>query len=88
MAAHVDWILTFSKSLFFLIECHIFFYFYSNYSIAVLTGVGDSSVSVPEGESVLALQFTRGISDQEGAIWSVSQLLIHLLSANTMTCST
>lgn len=44
-------------------------------------------VALPEGESVLALQFTGGISDQKGAVWSVSQLLIHLLSANTMTCS-
>lgn len=60
----------------------------SNYSIdsvVILTDVGDNSVALPEGESVLALQFTRGISDQEGAIWSVSQLLVHLLSANTMT---
>lgn len=43
------------------------------------------SEASPQGESVLALQFTGGISDQEGAIWSVSQLLVDFLSANTMT---
>lgn len=41
-------------------------------------------VALPESERVLALQFTGGISDQEGAVWSVSQLLVHFLSANTV----
>lgn len=41
-------------------------------------------VALPESEGVLALQFTGGISDQEGAIWSVSQLFVHFLSANTI----
>lgn len=41
-------------------------------------------VALPESEGVLALQFTGGISDQEGAVWSVSQLLVHFLSANTV----
>lgn len=51
----------------------------------VLPDVGD--VALPEGERVLALQSTRGVSDQEGAVRSVSQLLVHLLSANTTTTS-
>lgn len=38
--------------------------------------------ALPESEGVLALQFTGGVSDQEGAVWSVSQLLVHFLSAN------
>lgn len=38
--------------------------------------------ALPESEGVLALQFTGGISDQEGAVWSVSQLFVHFLSAN------
>lgn len=41
-------------------------------------------VALPESEGVLALQFTGGISDQEGAVWSVSQLFVHFLSANTV----
>lgn len=75
--------------LFFSIESNTF-YFYSYGSTdsdVVKTGLGDSSVALPEGERVLALQFARSISDQEGAIWSVSQLLVHLLSANIVTCS-
>lgn len=39
---------------------------------------------MPEGEGVLALQFTGGISDQKCAIWSVSHLFVHFLSANTV----
>lgn len=41
-------------------------------------------VALPESEGVLALQFTGGISDQEGAVWSVSQLFVYFLSANTI----
>lgn len=79
--------LTFSKGLgFSFTEGHISL-LSSVDSAVVLPGVGDGGVALPEGERVLALQFTGGISDQEGAIWSVSQLLVHLLSANTMTCS-
>lgn len=36
--------------------------------------------ALPEGEGIFSFQFTRGISDQKGSIWSISQLLIHLLS--------
>lgn len=48
-------------------------------------GVYSNSAVLPQCERVLALQFTGGVSDQKGAIGSVAQLLIHFLSANTIT---
>lgn len=38
---------------------------------------------LPQRERVLALQFTGGIPHHEGAVGSVSQFLVHFLSANT-----
>lgn len=38
---------------------------------------------LPQRERVLALQLTGGVPHHEGAVGSVSQFLVHFLSANT-----